>query len=141
MTRGNEIEKALRVFDDMQVREDPKVLPTEITFMILTRACMDDGLVTKAAELASMRDALAQSGALENDFSKYETRDARNRASAADDDFASSERYANGRFGYGGAGSYGVERYGAASDESVADAGRLSAGLPPRDEGRRRGAE
>lgn len=141
LTRGNEIEKALRVFDDMQVREDPKVLPTEITFMILTRACMDDGLVTKATELASMRDALAQSGALENDFSKYETRDARNRASAADDDFASSERYANGRFGYGAAGSYGVERYGAASDESVADAGRLSAGLPPRDEGRRRGAE
>ena len=39
----------------------------------------------------------------------------------------------------GAAGSYGVERSGAASDESVADAGRLSAGLPPRDEGRRRG--
>jgi pentatricopeptide repeat protein len=136
LTRGNEIEKALRVFDDMQVREDPKVLPTEITFMILTRACVDDGLVTKAAELTATRDALAQSGALENDFSKYETRDARDRASASDFD---ARETSNGRFGYGAAGSYGVERYGAASDESVADAGRLSAGLPPRDEGRRRG--
>jgi len=136
LTRGNEIEKALRVFDDMQVREDPKVLPTEITFMILTRACLDDGLVTKAAELTATRDALAQSGALENDFSKYETRDARDRASASDFD---ARETSNGRFGYGAAGSYGVERYGAASDESVADAGRLSAGLPPRDEGRRRG--
>ena len=27
LTRGNEIEKALRVFDDMQVREDPRFFP------------------------------------------------------------------------------------------------------------------
>ena len=119
LTRGNEMEKALRVFDYMQSEEDPRVLPTEISFMILTRACVDDGLVHKARALAETRDALLSAGALENDFSKYESRDADVRASAFQ------------------GGSVDAD---AASDASVVDAGRLAAGLPPSEDARRRAA-
>ena len=118
LTRGDEVEKALDVFSYMQSEEDPKVLPTEISFMILTRACVDAGLARRAAALAETRDALAQSGALENDFSKYDSRDADVRASA---------------FASGGDASYGRSVSDArASDASAVDAGRLAAGLPPR---------
>jgi hypothetical protein len=93
-------------------------MPTEISFMILIRACLDDGLTGKAKELSLIRDALAESGALETDFSKYESRDVEQRAKDA-------FRYGNGgsSSGYGGS-SYGAD----------ADAGRLSAGLPPRED-------
>ena len=121
LVRGNNVDKALRVFDSMQSDERPAVIPTEISFMILIRACVDDGLTGKAKELSAIRDALAESGALENDFSKYESRDVEARASA---------------FRYGGSSS----GYGGSSYASDADAGRLSAGLPPiRDASARRG--
>ena len=118
LVRGNNVDKALRVFDSMQSDERPAVMPTEISFMILIRACLDDGLSGKAKDLSGIRDALAESGALENDFSKYESRDVEQRAKDA-------FRYGNGgsSSGYGGS-SYGAD----------ADAGRLSAGLPPRED-------
>ena len=82
LVRGNNVDKALRVFDSMQSDERPAVMPTEISFMILIRACVDDGLTGKAKELSAIRDALAESGALENDFSKYESRDVEARAAS-----------------------------------------------------------
>ena len=48
-------------------------MPTEISFMLLVRACQECGMVNKARELSNVRDSLAETGALENDFSKYDS--------------------------------------------------------------------
>ena len=41
--------------------------------MLLVRACQECGMVNKARELSNVRDSLAEAGALENDFSKYDS--------------------------------------------------------------------
>ena len=71
LVRAGRLDRALAQFEAMQVGED-RIIPTEITFMLLIRACADDGMAKRAAELRRLRDALAETGALENDFSKYE---------------------------------------------------------------------
>ena len=104
LVRAEKIDKALRAFDQMQSEDG--IIPTEITFMLLVRACADNGLGARAKELAAVRDALAETGALENDFSKYDA----NR---------------NAVEGPGG----GARAAGRGGGEE--SAGRLSAGLPP----------
>tara|TARA_B110000977_G_scaffold103477_2_gene135023 strand:+ start:2376 stop:4961 length:2586 start_codon:yes stop_codon:yes gene_type:complete len=128
LVKGNKIDRALQVFDSMQ-SETEQVLPTEITFMLLIRACVDDGLSKKAKELSDVRDALAESGALENDFSKYESRDDALRASA----FNSSSSELKSSVNRGVPHSNDMD-YGSVTQ----DAGRLSAGLPPREKGEAR---
>ena len=71
LVRADEVETALEVFDEMQTEDG--VLPTEISFMLLVRACQECGMVNKARELSNVRDSLAEAGALENDFSKYDS--------------------------------------------------------------------
>ena len=71
LVRADEVETALEVFDEMQSEDG--VLPTEISFMLLVRACQECGMVNKARELSNVRDSLAEAGALENDFSKYDS--------------------------------------------------------------------
>ena len=71
LVRADEVETALEVFEEMQTEDG--VLPTEISFMLLVRACQECGMVNKARELANVRDSLAETGALENDFSKYDS--------------------------------------------------------------------
>ena len=71
LVRADEVETALEVFEEMQTEDG--VLPTEISFMLLVRACQECGMVNKARELANVRDSLAEAGALENDFSKYDS--------------------------------------------------------------------
>ena len=66
LVRADRLEESLSTFDAMQSEDG--ILPTEITFMLLVRACQDNGMVNKARELTAMRDALAETGALENDF-------------------------------------------------------------------------
>ena len=100
LVRAGRLDRALAQFEAMQVGED-RIIPTEITFMLLIRACADDGMAKRAAELRRLRDALAETGALENDFSKYELK---NDAAAAT----------------GGGSGRGEE-----------DVGRLGAELPP----------
>ena len=100
LVRAEKLDKALRAFDQMQSEDG--IIPTEITFMLLVRACAENGLGARAKELAAVRDALAETGALENDFSKYD---------------ANRNGHGNGP----GERGEGEER-----------AGRLSAGLPPR---------
>lgn len=128
LVKGNKIDRALQVFDSMQ-SETEQVLPTEITFMLLIRACVDDGLSKKAKELSDVRDALAESGALENDFSKYESRNDALRASA----FNSSSSELKSSVNRGVPHSNDMD-YGSVTQ----DAGRLSAGLPPREKGEAR---
>ena len=70
LVRAEKLDKALRAFDQMQSEDG--IIPTEITFMLLVRACAENGLGARAKELAAVRDALAETGALENDFSKYD---------------------------------------------------------------------
>lgn len=106
LVRAEKLDKALRAFDQMQSEDG--IIPTEITFMLLVRACAENGLGARAKELAAVRDALAETGALENDFSKYD-----------------ANRNGPGNGPGGGAGS--SER-----GEGEERAGRLSAGLPPR---------
>lgn len=71
LVRADEVETALEVFEEMQTEDG--VLPTEISFMLLVRACQECGMVNKARELSNVRDSLAEAGALENDFSKYDS--------------------------------------------------------------------
>ena len=71
LVRADEVETALEVFEEMQTEDG--VLPTEISFTLLVRACQECGMVNKARELSNVRDSLAEAGALENDFSKYDS--------------------------------------------------------------------
>lgn len=141
LLRGDKIAEALIVFDRMQ-GESENVLPTEITFMLLIRACVENGFTQKAKELSRTRDALAESGALENDFSKYESRD---------DALRNAHLFSpggNARFNdssdegfYAAPASERSNYHSATYDEdenkrhydASAVTGRLSAGLPPRE--------
>ena len=75
LVRADEVETALECFEEMQTEDG--VLPTEISFMLLVRACQECGMVNKARELSGVRDSLAETGALENDFSKYDSHTSR----------------------------------------------------------------
>ena len=75
LVRADEVETALECFEEMQTEDG--VLPTEISFMLLVRACQECGMVNRARELSGVRDSLAETGALENDFSKYDSHTSR----------------------------------------------------------------
>ena len=113
LVRADKLERALDVFDEMQHADG--ILPTEITFMLLVRACQENGMARRAKELAGVRDALAEAGALENDFSKYAAGPiggALDGATAPMDDAAAAAAAASARMG-------------------DADVRRMAAGLPP----------
>jgi pentatricopeptide repeat protein len=125
LVRADKLERALVVLDEMQTVDG--ILPTEITFMLLVRACSENGMVKRAKELAAVRDALSETGALENDFSKY---------SASPASVSSSSSYAGGGgcSGYEGGGSGyagGGLGYVPPVDAGGGDIGRAAAGLPP----------
>ena len=65
--RSGEITRALGVLEEMQ-RIDG-LMPTEITFAVLIRACQESALTKRAADLESTRDALANAGQLIQDLS------------------------------------------------------------------------
>ena len=65
--RSGEITRALGVLDDMQ-RIDG-LMPTEITFAVLIRACQESALSKRADALESMRASLANAGQLIQDLS------------------------------------------------------------------------
>ena len=69
--RSGEVTRALGVFEDMQ-RIDG-LMPTEITFAVLIRACQESALTKRAAGLEDMRDALAAAGQLVQDLSGAST--------------------------------------------------------------------
>ena len=102
LVRADKLERALEVLDEMQAVDS--ILPTEITFLLLVRACQENGMVNRAKELMSVRDSLAETGALENDFSKYAV---------------SPEKVS----------SSGSEA--TAAGARAGDVGRMAAGLPP----------
>ena len=65
--RSGEVTRALGVLDDMQ-RIDG-LMPTEITFAVLIRACQESALHKRAEVLEGMRDTLANAGQLVQDLS------------------------------------------------------------------------
>jgi pentatricopeptide repeat protein len=65
--RSGEITRALTVLDDMQRLDG--LMPTEITFAVLIRACQDSALLKRAEGLEQMRDALENAGQLIQDLS------------------------------------------------------------------------
>ena len=65
--RSGEVTRALSVLEEMQ-RIDG-LMPTEITFAVLIRACQESALTKRAADLESMRDSLANAGQLVQDLS------------------------------------------------------------------------
>ena len=65
--RSGEVTRALGVLDDMQ-RIDG-LMPTEITFAVLIRACQESALHKRAEGLEGMRDSLANAGQLVQDLS------------------------------------------------------------------------
>ena len=86
--------------------------------MLLIRACAEDGMAKRAAELRRLRDALAETGALENDFSKYELK---NDAAAA-----TGRGSGRGRRTWGGSGRSSHPRAGPGEDDGRGDRGRAS---------------
>ena len=69
--RSGEVTRALGVFEDMQSVDG--LMPTEITFAVLIRACQESALTKRAAGLEDMRDALAAAGQLVQDLSGAST--------------------------------------------------------------------
>lgn len=69
--RSGEVTRALGVFEDMQSIDG--LMPTEITFAVLIRACQESALTKRAAGLEDMRDALAAAGQLVQDLSGAST--------------------------------------------------------------------
>lgn len=65
--RSGEVTRALGVLEDMQCID--KLMPTEITFAVLIRACQESALNKRAEGLESMRQALANAGQLVQDLS------------------------------------------------------------------------
>ena len=65
--RSGEVTRALGVLDDMQ-RIDG-LMPTEITFAVLIRACQESALHKRAEGLEGMRNTLANAGQLVQDLS------------------------------------------------------------------------
>jgi pentatricopeptide repeat protein len=69
--RSGEVTRGLSVLDDMQ-RIDG-LMPTEITFAVLIRACQESALHKRAEGLESMRASLANAGQLIQDLSGTST--------------------------------------------------------------------
>jgi len=69
--RSGEVTRGLSVLDDMQ-RIDG-LMPTEITFAVLIRACQESALHKRAEGLEGMRASLANAGQLVQDLSGAST--------------------------------------------------------------------